>query len=637
MDSTFPLQGEPAYPRSVITFSQIETFLTLVEEGGVARAAERMAVGRSTVSAHAKHIADEIGHHHFRRHAAGQIVTDTGLEAYGLLRAVFLQAAFCTEHFRSANPRTPSFLPVRVPFGFPGALLDQAIDRTSRRLTGVCLLPDYHRTAPTDELGLSHLPWAAEADLLADRWLVIRHGATTCAKGTPMQLGELTGLRLHAPRLPTALESCLVAVAEQANVPLELSEASFPEVLAELARSPKSAALMPVSLFNPALLDDRTDGPFHGVLLESTPFDPALRVSGLEYPEIARLLQQEVDTVLRQRLAAPTARPPRVPSPDMLPLKYCRSFLALYEEGNVGRAAQRLSIVQPALTVQLHRIEETVGCSLFSRSHHGLSANDRADTLYRLLRPLLATFASTLRHLGASAERSTAPIRIGLMPALDDESLMSQGFAVALDRWSRGHTDVLQVMEGYSGTLVRWLQNGAVDFALVDRLFSDPDLLLEPIVEDKMAVVISAGSDLLAPGPVTLKRLASLPLVLPSNRHGLRTLLVQSLHKAGLTLQPRIEVDSMAGCLNMVKIARYATILPMGSVYKSSHRRGVSVHEIVDPQIVRTICLARLRAKPCRPAEADFLDELRQAFGKADLVPAGVPSRDFYGPARQFT
>jgi LysR family nitrogen assimilation transcriptional regulator len=196
---------------------------------------------------------------------------------------------------------------------------------------------------------------------------------------------------------------------------------------------------------------------------------------------------------------------------------------------------------------------------------------------------------------------------------------------------------VLQVMEGYSGTLVRWLQNGAVDFALVDRLFSDPDLLLEPIVEDKMAVVISAGSDLLAPGPVTLKQLAGLPLVLPSNRHGLRTLLVQSLHKAGLTLQPRIEVDSMAGCLNMVKIARYATILPMGSVYKSSHRRGVSVHEIVDPQIVRTICLARLRAKPCRPAEADFLDELRQAFGKADPVPAGVPSRDFYGPARQFT
>ena len=160
---------------------------------------------------------------------------------------------------------------------------------------------------------------------------------------------------------------------------------------------------------------------------------------------------------------------------------------------------------------------------------------------------------------------------------------------------------------------------------------------MEPITEDKMAVVIAAGSDLLAPGPVSLKQVAGLPLVLPSSRHGLRTLLVQSLHRAGLALQPRIEVDSMAGCLNMVKIARYATILPQGSVGQSSQRRGVSVHEIVDPQIARTICLARLRAKACRAAEADFLDELRLAFGAAPLPALPPASREFYSPARQFT
>jgi DNA-binding transcriptional LysR family regulator len=178
-------------------------------------------------------------------------------------------------------------------------------------------------------------------------------------------------------------------------------------------------------------------------------------------------------------------------------------------------------------------------------------------------------------------------------------------------------------MEGYSGTLVRWLRSGMVDFALVDRFFADPELMLEPIVEDRMAVVVACGSDMLAPGTVGLRQLAGLPLVLPSARHGLRTLLTQSLSRHGLALQPRIEIDSMAGCLNMVKIGRYATILPMGSVYKSSNRRGVSVHEIRDPQIVRTICLARDRNKPGREAEADFLEALRLAFaGPVDHPPA---------------
>ena len=44
------------------------------------------------------------------------------------------------------------------------------------------------------------------------------------------------------------------------------------------------------------------------------------------------------------------------------------------------------------------------------------------------------------------------------------------------------------------------------------------------------------------------------------------------------------------------------------------------MHEIVDPQIVRTICLARLRSKPCRESEVDFLDELRLAFGLSGLA-----------------
>jgi LysR family nitrogen assimilation transcriptional regulator len=639
MRSPSPRESEPDYPRSVITLAQIEMFLALVEEGGVARAAERLGVGRSTISAHAKTIADEIGHHLFHRQQGGQIVTDAGLEAYGRLRALFLQATFAFEHFRSANPRTATFTTARVPFGFPGCAFDRVLERTTRRLAGVCLLPDYSQAPPidelaTDELGFSYLSWDADTGLIADRWVLIRHRTPHCAGGRPTTLAELTGVRLHAPRLPAALRPTLAALAQEANASLDTSQASLPEVLVEIGKSPKAVGIVPASLFNPGLLDATLDV----AVLESTHFDPAISVAGLKHPEIARLLREELATALRERLAQPRTRSSRPSLPQTLPLKYCRSFLALYEEANVGRAAERLSIVQPALTVQLHRIEEQAGCSLFARSHQGLSANERADTLYRLLRPLVASVAATLRHLRASADKSAAPIRIGLMPALDDESVMSQGFAIALDRWSRRHADdVLQVMEGYSGTLVRWLQNGAVDFVLVDRMFADFDLLLEPIIEDKMAVVIAAGSDLLSPGPVALTRLAGLPLVLPSTRHGLRTLLVQSLHKAGLTLQPRIEVDSMAGCLNMVKIARYATVLPLGSVEKSCHRRGVSVHEIVNPQIVRTISLVRLRARASRPAEAEFLDELRLAFGAPHPVALATASRDFYGPTRQLT
>lgn len=584
-----------------MTFAQIETFLALVEDGSVLRASERLKVGRSTVSAHAKAVADEIGHHNFRRSNGQVVVSEAGLDAYSRLRPLLAQAAFCLSYFRSGNRLGPLHIPVLMPPGFPGSPLDRAVDRASVRLAKaqphLCLLPTYADRAPGDnELAFAYV----DGDGIADRWLLVRAGARACRKARDAPLEGLAELTLVAPRLPASLQGKLSALAAQAGATLDWADGSVAEILATIAASTKAALVLPASLFNPALAGEG----FDCRPIERTVFDPVLTVGGLVLTSVSALLAQEL-----------TASGGNHVEREALSLKYCRSFLALYEEGNVGRAAQRLSIVQPALTVQLHRIEELTGCLLFTRTHHGLRANERADVLHRLLQPLMQRFADTMRQLRDSPGRRTAPIRVGLIPALDDESVMSQGFAIALEHWSRHHPrEVLQVMEGYSGTLLRWLHNGSIDFALVDRSVNDPGLVLESVVEDKMAVVVAAGSDLLAPGPVKLAALVDLPLVLPSARHGLRTLLGQTLSHRGLVVAPRLEVDSMAGCLNMVKIGRYATLLPLGSVASSSQRRGVSVHEIEDPQIVRTVCLARTRKKPCSPSETALLDALRAAF-----------------------
>lgn len=47
-------------------------------------------------------------------------------------------------------------------------------------------------------------------------------------------------------------------------------------------------------------------------------------------------------------------------------------FISLYEEGTVTRAAHRLHIVQPALSMQIGRLEEHLGQKLFERTKHGM-------------------------------------------------------------------------------------------------------------------------------------------------------------------------------------------------------------------------------------------------------------------------
>ena len=179
----FPQPSDADPLRSVLTFSQIDTFLALVEDGSVLRAADRLKVGRSTVSAHAKAIADEIGHHHFKRSNGQIVVSDAGLDAYCRFRALLAHAAFCLSYFRSGNRLGPLHIPVLMPAGFPGSPLDRALDRASVRLVTLqphlCLLPTYADRAPGEnEIGLSYV----DGDGLADRWLLVRAGARPAAR-----------------------------------------------------------------------------------------------------------------------------------------------------------------------------------------------------------------------------------------------------------------------------------------------------------------------------------------------------------------------------------------------------------------------------------------------------------------------
>src|SRR5260221_4545675 len=117
-----------------INLSQIQTFFKLVEEGSVARASLRLALSHSTISAHIKATSDELGQKLFARLQGGLIVSPAGLETYNKLKPLVPYGGLCIGYFHAGRSARPAPLKVVMSSGFPGSLLDIAVNRASRKL-----------------------------------------------------------------------------------------------------------------------------------------------------------------------------------------------------------------------------------------------------------------------------------------------------------------------------------------------------------------------------------------------------------------------------------------------------------------------------------------------------------------------
>jgi len=125
-------------------------------------------------------------------------------------------------------------------------------------------------------------------------------------------------------------------------------------------------------------------------------------------------------------------------------------------------------------------------------------------------------------------------------------------------------------------------------------------------------VILTSAHDAPCPsGPIRLADVARLDLVLPSARHGLRALMNRHFASIGLSLVPKLELDSMASAVRLVKSGGWATILPASAVQRSIDDRLLAAHPIVQPTITRNLRSVRLPQHAAKPWEGRFVGMLR--------------------------
>ncbi|MDT8841369.1 LysR family transcriptional regulator [Paraburkholderia fungorum] len=300
-------------------------------------------------------------------------------------------------------------------------------------------------------------------------------------------------------------------------------------------------------------------------------------------------------------------------------LKQIQYFIALFEDGSVTRAAKRLNIVQPALSMQVAKLEEELHQQLFERGSHGMTPTAAGRLMYRLFLPIMRDLAHARQQLIQREEIVTGRVSIGLIASISESVL-----ADSLSRYHEKYPHVeVTVSDGYSATFIDWVAGGQLDAALINKPRGKLSLDAHAILDEEMVLATSAahGPDL--PHAIELAKLPELELVLPTKRHGLRGVLDTAAQHEDVLLTPRFEIDVLSSIVQLVGKTRFATILPRIVVERAVRAGTLRAYPILAPRIVRHIvCITHPRRPLSAAAEAlisIIADELRQVLNAAPL------------------
>ncbi|GAA4310267.1 LysR family transcriptional regulator [Actinomadura luteofluorescens] len=188
-------------------------------------------------------------------------------------------------------------------------------------------------------------------------------------------------------------------------------------------------------------------------------------------------------------------------------LRQLEYFVAVAEEGGFGVAAERIGIVQSAVSQQVRRLERELGVRLFDRTTRRVQLSGAGERLLPEARAVLAALHRT-RQVAADVRAGVdGVLRLGTVHGPGDRiyRVLSELAAVAPRVQVRPRR--LALSDRLSA-----VRSGELDAALIRALSDAPGLELLPVWTDPLYVALPAGHPLAQRPALDLADLADLPL-----------------------------------------------------------------------------------------------------------------------------
>ncbi len=295
-------------------------------------------------------------------------------------------------------------------------------------------------------------------------------------------------------------------------------------------------------------------------------------------------------------------------------LRHMRYFIAVAEAKTFTRAAERLGIQQPPLSLQIKALEHEIGFKLFRRIPKGVELTVGGKVFFNEARAILASVERARQRANSAAHGRTGKLSLGFTTSTITHQLAPR----LISGFRQVYPDIeLEFQEGSAATLIDSVSRGVLDVGILRTPVARPDgvsfhlllkeqmLLALPAVHPLSAAAYKRKSATLA--TLSLRALRGEPFIL-TRRHGAAGMyadLVAACHRAGFIPRIVAEVENMLS--NVALVAAGVGVSAVPESMRSIHAQDVAFFQPKEAmQLAAPLNLACLTNIP-NPAATRFL------------------------------
>lgn len=308
-------------------------------------------------------------------------------------------------------------------------------------------------------------------------------------------------------------------------------------------------------------------------------------------------------------------------------LRHLQCFLEVARHGSMVRAADRLSVSQPAISKTVRELEETLDIELFDRSAREVTLTRAGETFLRYAGASMTALMQGVDSLAQARMSGGNPIRVGVLPTVAARIVPD-----AVRLFKAGNRTRLSLDTGSNAVMLSQLRVGELDL-VIGRL-AEPEqmtgLSFAYLYSERVSFVVRPGHPLLGGDVSSLDRLRDYPVLYPIEGSIIRPHVDRFLIANGVGSVPdRIETVSDAFGRVFVRETDAIWIISHGVVARDITEGRVVELPVDTGDTLGAVGLTTRAEEPVSPTLQMFMDAVREVAGDIPEYRSGSPVSPF--------